>query len=301
MQVAITGSSGLIGTELRRALDISGHQVVRLVRGGASTSDSIRWDPMAGAIDAAGLEGIDAVVHLAGESIGSGRWTETQKARILDSRVHGTTLLARTIASLSSPPKVFVSGSAVGYYGDGRDQVLTEDSPSGAGFLADVVRRWESAATPAQDAGIRIVWPRTGIVLSRDGGALSRMLLPFKLGLGGRVGSGRQYWSWISIHDEVGGILHAIESEDLVGAVNLTAPDPVTQGEFASTLARVLGRPAFLPTPVFGVKAVYGNQMVEETLLWGQRALPKKLEASGYRFMHPTLDEALRSVVRDAA
>ena len=301
MQVAITGSSGLIGSELRRALELSGHEALRLVRGGASSSGEVSWDPTTGAIDAAGLEGVDAVVHLAGESIGGGRWTETQKAKILDSRVHGTTLLARTLASLSSPPKVLVSGSAVGYYGNGRDEILTESSPRGGGFLADVVERWEAAATPAEEAGIRVVRIRSGIVLSKDGGALGKLLLPFKLGLGGRFGSGRQYWSWISIHDEINAILHAIESDDLSGPVNLTAPNPVTQADFAATLARVLGRPAFMPTPVFGVKAVYGNQMVEETLLWGQRALPARLEDDGFTFAHPTLDAALKAVVGEAA
>jgi uncharacterized protein (TIGR01777 family) len=301
MQVAITGSSGLIGSELRRALDLSGHDVLRIVRGGPASPDAIRWDPMAGAIDTTGLEGIDAVVHLAGESIGGARWSETQKAKILDSRVHGTTLLARTLASLSAPPSIFVSGSAIGYYGNGREEILTEDSPKGGGFLADVVGRWEASTAAAAGAGIRVVRARSGIVLSRHGGALGRMLLPFRLGLGGRLGSGRQFWSWISIHDEVGAILHAIENKDLSGPVNMVAPHPVTQSEFATTLARVLGRPAVLPTPVFAVKAVYGDQMVEETLLWGQRVAPTKLEASGYHFLHPTLDVALRSLMSETA
>ena len=301
MQVAVTGSSGLIGSELRRALELSGHDVLRIVRGGPSASDSIRWDPSAGAIEAAGLEGVDAVVHLAGESIGGGRWTDAQKAKVLGSRLEGTTLLARTLASLASPPKVLVSGSAVGYYGNGGDEFLTEESPRGEGFLADVVERWEAAAAPAEEAGIRVPRIRTGIVLSRHGGALGKLLLPFKLGLGGRFGSGRQYWSWISIHDEVGAILHTIETESLSGPINLTAPNPTTQADFAATLARVLGRPAFMPTPVFGVKAVYGEQMVEETLLWGQRALPKRLEESGFDFVHPTLEVALRAVVSEAS
>ena len=301
MQVAVTGSSGLIGSELRRALELSGHEVLRIVRGGPSASDAIRWDPAAGAIDKEGLEGVDAVVHLAGESIGGARWSETQKANINDSRVQGTTLLARTLASLASPPKVLVSGSAVGYYGNGGEKFLTEESPRGEGFLAAVVERWEAAAAPAEEAGIRVVRIRSGIVLSRKGGALGKLLLPFKLGLGGRFGSGRQYWSWISIHDEIGAILHAIDTGSLSGPVNLTAPNPTTQADFAATLARVLGRPAFMPTPVIGVKLVYGEQMVEETLLWGQRALPKRLEESGFTFVHPTLEEALRAVVNEAA
>lgn len=301
MQVAITGSSGLIGTELRRALSMSGHDVLRIVRGGPAASDTARWDPASGAIEGAALEGIDAVVHLAGESIGGGRWTESQKAKILDSRVQGTGLLASTLAGLQDPPKVLVSGSAVGVYGDRGGETLTEESSTGDGFLAEVVRQWEEAAGPAERAGIRVPRIRTGIVLSRHGGALQKMLLPFKLGLGGRLGSGKQYWSWISIHDEVAAIMHVIESEDLTGPVNLTAPAPATQIEFARTLARVLGRPAILPTPSFGLRALYGSEMVEETLTGGQRVLPQKLEASGYHFLHRDLEQALRAVVSKAA
>jgi uncharacterized protein len=301
VRIAVTGSSGLIGAALCDELETSGHEVVRVVRSGPPASGSIGWDPSAGAIDAAGLEELDAVVHLAGESIGSSRWTETQKAKILDSRVHGTTLLARTLARLSSPPRVLVSGSAIGFYGDRGDEELTEASSSGEGFLADVVRRWEAAVKEAEDAGIRVVRARTGIVLSKRGGALSRMLLPFKLGLGGRFGSGRQFWSWISISDEVGAILHAVSNDALRGPVNLTAPHPVTQADFAATLGRVLNRPTFIPTPTFGVKAVYGSQLVDETLTGGQRVLPAKLLSSGYAFLHPTLEEALRSTVSAGA
>lgn len=301
MRVAVTGSSGLIGTELRRALQMSGHDVLRIVRSGRSDEDSIRWDPQSGAIDKAGLEGVDAVVHLAGESIGGGRWTGSQKAKILNSRVQGTSLLATTLAGLAEPPKVLVSGSAIGYYGDRGDEILTEESGQGEGFLADAVRQWEAAAAPAEDAGIRVARIRTGIVLSRHGGALGKMLLPFRLGLGGRLSSGRQFWSWISVQDEASAILHVIESEDAAGAINLTAPNPVRQADFAAALARALRRPAILPTPTFGLKAVYGSQMVNETLVGGQRVLPRKLEATGYHFIHPTLDVALRAVLSDAA
>lgn len=301
MQIAITGSSGLIGSELRRALEISGHEVLRVIRGGPASPNSIRWDPTSGTIDAADLEGVDAVVHLAGASIGGARWSEGQKGKILDSRVQGTTLIATTLAKLANPPGVLVSGSAVGYYGDRGNETLTEDSSKGSGFLADVVDRWERAAQPAEEAGIRTPRIRTGIVLSRHGGALGKMLLPFKLGLGGKLGNGEQVWSWISIQDEVSAILHVIESEDLTGPVNLTAPNPVSQATFAAALARALKRPAVLPTPTFGLKAIFGSEMVEETLTGGQRVLPTKLEESGYNFMHPTLEAALPIVLSDAA
>jgi uncharacterized protein (TIGR01777 family) len=301
MQVAITGSSGFIGGELQSALEMTGHQVLRIIRWGPDASDTVRWDPKAGAIDKEGLEGIDAVVHLAGESIGGGRWTESKKSYILDSRILGTRLLATTLASLQKPPSVLLSGSAIGFYGDRHDEVLTEDSTSGVGFFADVVRRWEAAAQPAAEAGIRVPRIRTAIVLSKRGGALQRMLLPFKVGLGGRLGSGRQYWSWISLQDEMAAILHLLESSKLDGPVNLSAPQPVTQQEFAKTLARVLGRPALLPTPTIGLRLLFGSEMVEETLIAGQRVLPKRLEEDGFRFLHPDLESALRAVLAEAA
>jgi uncharacterized protein (TIGR01777 family) len=301
MQVAITGSSGFIGGALQRALEMSGHEVLRIIRWGPDATDTIRWDPKAGAIDKEGLEGVDAIVHLAGESIGGGRWTESKKGYILDSRVLGTRLIATTAGALQRPPSVLVSGSAVGYYGDRRDEVLTEESPAGGGFLAGVVEQWEAAAEPAEEAGIRVPRVRSGIVLSPRGGALQRMLLPFKLGLGGRLGSGRQYWSWISLQDHLSAVLHLIESSRLSGPLNLTAPHPVTQGEFAKTLARVLGRPAVLPTPTLGLRAVFGAQMVEETLLWGQRAVPLRLQEDGFSFLHPDLEGALRAVLAEAA
>jgi uncharacterized protein len=301
MQVAITGSSGLIGSELRRTLQATGHAVVRVVRGGPHAPDAIRWDPDAGAIESAGLEGLDAVVHLAGESIGSGRWTEAQKARILDSRVVGTRLLADTLAGLQRSPNVMVSGSAIGFYGDRGEQPVTEETGPGEDFFADVVRRWEAAAAPAEEAGVRVPRIRSAIVLSRKGGALQRMLLPFKLGLGGRLGSGRQYWSWISIHDEVSAILHLLENDDLSGPVNLSSPNPVTQKAFATTLARTLGRPAVIPTPTLPLRLLYGSEMVEQTLTNGQRVLPKRLEASGFRFLHPELEGAFRAALSDSA
>jgi uncharacterized protein (TIGR01777 family) len=301
MQVAITGSSGFIGGSLQKALEMSGHGVLRIIRWGPDASDTMRWDPKAGAIDKEGLEGIDAIVHLAGESIGGGRWTESKKGYILDSRVLGTRLISTTAASLQRPPSVLVSGSAIGFYGNRQDEVLTEESPSGEGFFAGVVRQWEAAAEPAEEAGIRVPRIRSGIVLSPRGGALKRMLLPFKLGLGGRLGSGRQYWSWISLQDHLSAVLHLLETPRLGGPVNLTAPHPVTQEEFAKTLARVLGRPALLPTPTFGLRALWGSDMVEETLTGGQRVIPQKLQGDAFAFLHPELEGALRAVLAEAA
>lgn len=295
MRVAITGSSGLIGTALVEALEARGDATLRIVR---TEGGGVRWDPERGTIDAAALEGVDAVVHLAGEGIGEKRWTPDQKRRIRESRVAGTTLLATALAGLDRRPSVFVSSSAIGWYGNRGDETLTEDSgpPSPDEFLAEVCRAWESATTPAEAAGIRTAHVRTGIVLSRSGGALARMLTPFKLGLGGRIGSGRQYMSWIALGDEVGAILHTIDTAELRGPVNATAPNPVTNAEFTKTLGRVLKRPTLLPTPLAPLKAVYGKELVQHLLLDGQRVLPSRLEATGYRFEHPTLESALRAL-----
>ena len=297
MKVAITGSTGLIGSALVRSLEADGHQVTRLVRGQPSGPRQVAWDPTGGVIDAAGLEGHDAAVHLAGAGLGDHRWTDDYKAKVLDSRVAGTSLLAETLASLDRPPAVLASGSAVGYYGDRGDEELTEASPPGTGFLADVVQAWEAAAMPARQGGIRVALVRSGVVQSPQGGALKRLLLPFKLGLGGRIGSGRQWLSWVSLDDEVGAIRHVLGDESVSGPVNLTAPNPVTNAEFTRALGRVLHRPTLLPTPTPALQLVLGRELVSEMLLGGQRVLPAVLQASGYSFVHPSLEEALADMV----
>lgn len=296
MDVAVTGSSGLIGTALGGALQRAGHRVVPMVRS-EPAGDAIGWDPDHGRIDAGGLEGVGAIVHLAGEGIGSKRWNDAQKARIRDSRVRGTALLAGTLATLNRPPKVLLSGSAVGYYGDRGDEVLTESSRAGDGFLAEVCVAWEAAAAPAREAGIRVSHLRTGIVLSAEGGALPRMLTPFRLGLGGRLGSGSQWMSWISIEDEAGAIVHLLGDDAPAGGVNLTAPNPVTNADFTAALGRALRRPAAIPVPKIALKAVLGAEMAGELLLSSQRALPTRLLDSGYTFARPDLAGALGAVV----
>lgn len=297
MRVLVTGSHGLIGSALIRSLEQDHHAVVRLVRGPGSGSGDAHWDPAAGQLDLAALGKIDAVVHLAGEGIADKRWSADQKKRILASRVDSTTLLAQRLADAGDRPSVLVSGSAIGFYGDGGDTELDENSPAGSGFLADVCQRWEAATAPAEAAGIRVVHIRTGIVLSPDGGALKKQLPLFKVGMGGKLGSGRQYQSWISIDDEVGGIVHSLETESLQGPVNLTAPHPVTNLDFTKTLGSVVGRPTVMAAPKFGLSAVLGHQLVEEMLLAGQRVLPAKLLASGYVFRYPKLEPALRALL----
>jgi uncharacterized protein (TIGR01777 family) len=297
MDVLISGASGLIGQALAQSLTTSGHRVLRLRRGGATNGDEIAWDLDKGLIDAPALEGLDAVVHLAGEGIGEKRWSDEQKRRILESRTRGTSLLVGALASRERKPRVLVSASAIGYYGDRGDEVLIETSAPGVDFLADVCTQWEAATAPASDAGIRTVNVRTGIVLSRQGGALSRMLLPFKLGVGGRIGSGRQYMSWVSIDDEVGAIRHAIDNDTVRGALNATGPNPVTNAEFTATLGRVLHRPTVLPTPLAPLKLRYGPELVSSLLLFSQRVMPEKLQMTGYEFRHPSLEAALRAVL----
>lgn len=296
MELAITGASGLIGSALTRSLTDDGHRVVPLVRRSTTAPDELRWDPMAGSIDAGGLEGIDAVVHLAGESIAGGRWNLVKKMQIRESRVRGTTLLAETIAKLDQPPAVFVSGSAIGYYGDRGDQVLTEASGPADDFLAQVCVDWEAAAEPAGGAGVRVVNVRTGIVLDRSGGALAKMLPLFRFGLGGRMGNGRQYWSWITLEDTVAAIRHVID-HPVSGPVNLTAPSPATNREFTRTLAKVLGRPAVFTVPSFGPKLVLGAELADALLFTSARVEPAALAAAGYTFRHPTLETGLRSVL----
>ncbi|HEX4531266.1 MAG TPA: TIGR01777 family oxidoreductase [Acidimicrobiia bacterium] len=297
MDVLVTGSHGLIGSALIPRLRAGGHRVVRLVRGATEGADDVRWNPDAGTIDGAGLEGVDAVVHLAGAGIGDKRWTPARKQLILESRTRGTGLLARTLAGLQRPPQTLVSGSAVGYYGDRGAELLTEASTPGHDFPAQACVAWEAAAAPAGEAGIRVVTIRTGIVLAAHGGALQRMLLPFKLGLGGRIGSGEQYLSWITLDDHVGAVLHLLSAPSVSGPVNLTAPEPTTNAEFTRALGAVLHRPTALPTPLFALKALYGGELVDTLLVHGQRVLPRVLEASGYTFGATNIEGALRSVI----
>ncbi|QGG95878.1 TIGR01777 family oxidoreductase [Actinomarinicola tropica] len=296
MRILVSGASGLIGTALQEELRARGHTPVPLTRQPAPGSHAIRWDPMAGELDLADLDGIEAVVHLAGESIAGGRWTDEQKARILESRTKGTSLLAEAVAAMDDRPSVFLSGSAIGYYGDRGDEVLDESSPAGDDFLAGVCVRWEACAQLAAEAGIRTCTLRTGIVLDAEEGALAKQLLPFKLGVGGRLGSGRQWQSWITLADEVRAICHLLESS-VSGAVNLTAPNPVRNSEFTSTLGRVLRRPTLLPIPTFAPSLLYGRELVESLLLVSQRVAPSVLEADGFEFRHRDLEPALRAVL----
>jgi uncharacterized protein len=296
MTVAVTGATGLIGTALCQSLRSNGHTVKRVVRRNP-TGDDIVWDPAAGTIETAKFEGVDAVVHLAGEGIAESKWTDAHKQAVMDSRVKGTTLIARTLASLDRKPYVFASGSAMGFYGDTGDKEITEADPPGNGFLSTVVKAWEASAEAAEAAGIRTAYLRTGIVLSTKGGALKQQLLPFKLGAGGRMGSGKQYLPWISITDEVRAIEHVLATASLVGPVNLTAPNPVTNAVFTKALGKALKRPTIIPIPLAPLKILYGADMVREMLLEGSRVLPKALLSSGFTFTHPDLDGALRALL----
>jgi uncharacterized protein (TIGR01777 family) len=297
MRVAVTGSTGFVGSALVRSLRTGGHDVVRVVRGPAPHGETtVRWDPEAGTIDAAGLDGVDGVVHLAGEPIADKRWSDEQKRRILESRRAGTTLLAETLAGLANPPAVLVSASGVDYYGDRGDEVLTEDSGRGEGFLAGVCEVWEGSTAPAAEAGIRVVIARTGMVLSADGGAFPRLVTLTRFGLGGRLGGGRQWWSWITLDDHLAAIEYAL-TDDIAGPVNHTAPNPVTNADFAATLGRVLHRPTFLPTPSFGPKLVLG-ELAGELLFASKRVMPEKLDRDGFSFGQPELEPALRDVLR---
>ena len=294
LTVAISGASGLIGSNLRHFLTTGGHRVIPLVRVRVPAGlDAVYWNPDTGEIDAEGLAQADAVVHLAGASIAGGRWTEDRKRRILESRTKGTALIARTLAQLGKGPRTLVSGSAIGFYGNRRDERLEESGGPGGGFLASVGKAWEGATAPAEKAGIRVVHLRTGVVISPAGGALGQMLLPFKMGVGGRLGSGRQYFSWIDLDDLMGIILHALCHSDLSGPVNATAPNPVTNAAFTDALGRVLGRPTLLPVPELAVRAAFG-QLGEEALLWGQRVIPAKLQRAGFDFFYEGVEDSLR-------
>ena len=293
MHILVTGSTGLVGSTLIPALTTEGHRVSCLVRSKAKMGNrDTYWDPAAGELYSPGLEGLDAVVHLAGESIAGGRWTAARKARIRDSRIQGTRLLSQTLAQLARPPKVFISASAIGYYGDRADEILTEQSPPGSNFLAGVCREWESATEPAAQHGIRVVILRLGVVLSAKGGALAKMLTPFRMGVGGVVGSGKQYMSWIAIDDLVRVVIHALKTESLSGPTNAVAPNPVTNAEFTKTLGRTLRRPTIFPMPAFAARLALG-EMADELLLASQRVVPSKLLASGFVFRHPGLESAL--------
>lgn len=296
MDVAVTGSHGLIGTALKASLEADGHRVRPLTRpGGRPSADGIEWDPAAGTIDAESLEGVQAVVNLAGEGIASHRWTAEQKHRIRDSRVAATTLLAEALTALSHPPEVLVSGSAIGYYGgDNGDRVLTEDSPEGDDFLAAVCGLWEDSAKPVAAAGIRLASIRTGIVLAREGGALAKQLLPYRLGLGGPAGRGDGWLGWISLDDEVTAIRFLIDHPEVSGPVNLTAPNPVTSREFARSLGRAVHRPAVLPIPRVVRHLPFGvGELADNLLFASQRAEPRVLLEAGFGFSQPTLAEAL--------
>lgn len=295
MNVLVSGATGLIGSALTPELEAAGHRVARLTRSPKSEAD-VRWDPEAGTIDAARLEGVDAVVHLAGESIAEGRWTPEKKQRILESRRKGTRLLAESIAALSTPPRVMVSASAVGYYGDRGNELLREESAPGSDFLAGVCKEWEAAADPAREAGIRVVHLRFGIVLSPKGGALGATLLIFKLGLGGKIGDGRQYWSWVALGDVVGSILHSLTNESVSGPVNVGAPDPLTNAEYTKVLGRVLNRPAIFPLPAPAARIMLG-EVADALLLASQRMEPARLKETGYTFRYPQLEGALRHLL----
>jgi uncharacterized protein (TIGR01777 family) len=296
MRILMSGASGLIGSALSSHLSTAGHIVTRLVRRDAREGEH-RWDPGAGILDAEAFTGCDAVINLSGANIGDKRWTEQYKGELLSSRLQSTTLLATTMAGLDTKPSAFISGSAIGWYGDRGDERLDELSVAGTDFLSDLCQQWESATLPAEDAGIRTVHVRTGIVLSAHGGALKKQLPLFKLGLGGRFGNGHQWQSWISIDDELGAISHLLTT-DICGAVNLTAPNPVTNSEFTATLAKVLHRPAVLPIPSFGPKMLFGGELVDALLLGGQRVSPTALQRSGYEFRHEALDVALRDLLK---
>jgi uncharacterized protein (TIGR01777 family) len=296
MKIVVTGATGLVGSSLTPLLKADGHDVWRLVRKGSTAGKDIFWSPDQGTIDAPALEGVDAVVHLAGENIASGRWTAARKERIRQSRVQGTELIANTLAKLQKPPKVLVSASAIGYYGDRGATILSEDSPPGSGFLSDVCQAWESATRPAADKGIRVVNIRIGIVLSTRGGALQKMLTPFRMGAGGKIGSGAQYMSWVSLQDLCRAISHVLRKDSLRGAVNAVAPSPVSNAEFTGALASALHRPALIPVPAFAARLAFG-EMADALLLASTRVEPSRLQLSGFVFEDSEIRQALNRIV----
>lgn len=295
MRIAVTGTSGLIGSALAASLAADGHEVVRLVRRDPLRPDEVRWDPVAGTVDTAGLAGCEAVVHLAGAGVGDRRWTEARKRVIRDSRVLGTTAIARAAAALDAPPRVLVCGSAIGYYGDTGDSYADEDSPQGSGFLAELVADWEAAAEPARAAGIRTVHARTGLVVARNGGAWAPLFTLFRAGLGGRMGNGRQFWSFISLHDEVAALRYALDTASLSGPVNLTAPEPLTNREITAAMGRALHRPAFATVPAPVLRLALGE--FASDVLSSQRVRPARLLASSFTFAHPRIDQAIAAAL----
>ena len=294
MRIGITGATGLVGSELtRQALEL-GHTVTAFSR--SKSPERAHWDPAHNEVDAESLANCDAVIHLAGENIGKGRWTAAKKDRIRSSRVDGTHLIANTMANLDEGPRVLINASAIGYYGDRGDEIMTEESYVGSGYLADVCREWEDSCQPAIDAGIRCAKMRIGVVLSKDGGALAKMLLPFRLGGGGVIGNGKQYMSWIAIEDVAAGLLFALDNENAHGPINLVSPNPVTNREFTKTLGRVLSRPTVVPLPGFAAKLAFG-EMAEALLLSSTRVIPAKLNDLGFSFRHPDLEQAMRHIL----
>lgn len=297
MIVALTGASGLVGSAVISKLEAAGHEVRRLVRRSARGPVEIEWDPERDSIDSEALAQVDALIHLAGESIAAGRWSKARKQRILDSRVLGTSLIARAIAGMERGPRVLLCASAIGFYGDRGEEELGEEATAGDEFLSRVCTRWEDAAAPAREAGLRVAHFRLGIVLSASGGALTSMLPPFRMGLGGILGNGRQWWSWIDVDDVAGAFLWALENESAQGIYNCVAPEPTRNRDFTKTLGRVLGRPTFLPAPAFALKLLLG-EMAEPLLLGSTRAIPRRLNDEGYRFAHPDLENSLRRHLR---
>ncbi|MET8957248.1 TIGR01777 family oxidoreductase [Streptomyces sp. NPDC004393] len=295
-RIAVAGASGLIGSALVRSLTADGHEVVRLVRRSARGEEEVCWDPEEQYVDAAGLIGCDAVVNLAGAGIGDHRWTDAYKKTLRDSRVLGTAALAEAVASLPEPPRVFVSGSAIGYYGETGDRAVDETAPPGDGFLPSLCVEWEEAAAPAQEAGVRTVFARTGLVVAREGGAWGRLFPLFQAGLGGRMGDGRQYWSYIALHDEVAALRHLIDREDLSGPFNLTAPEPLTNRQITDAMGRVLHRPTLFPVPAPALRLVLGEMSGD--VLGSARVVPERLLESGFSFAFPGIEEALRAALQ---
>jgi uncharacterized protein (TIGR01777 family) len=296
MKILVSGSHGLVGKALIRSLTSDGHEIARLVRNKPSGTREVEWHPNQGKLDAASLEGFDAVVHLAGESIASSRWSDEKKRAIRDSRVKGTALLSDALARLSRPPSMFLSASAIGYYGNRGDELLTENSAAGDDFLSNVCVEWENATKPAIEKGIRTVHARFGIILDKNEGALGKMLTPFRMGVGGRIGNGKQWMSWIAIDDVVNGLKFLISDQTTSGPVNFVAPNPVTNAKFTKTLGRVLSKPTLFPMPEFGVRLAFG-EMGDALLLSSQKVKPGVLEQIGFNFKWPMLDEALRHII----
>lgn len=299
MKVLISGSHGLVGSTLIKSLESDGHELVRLVRHPPTGASEIEWSPQRYSIALARLEGFDAVIHLAGESIAEGRWNEEKKRRIRESRVKGTRLLSDSLANIKHPPKSFLCASAIGYYGNRGDEILTESSPPGDDFLAEVCVEWEKASEEAVQKGIRTVNLRFGIILDSKGGALAKMLPPFRMGVGGKIGTGRQWMSWIALDDVVGAIKRALTNETLSGPVNFVAPNPVTNREFTKTLGKVLSRPTLFSIPAFGARLAFG-EMADALLLSSQRVEPERLKKAGYQFRYSELKGALRHVLAKA-